>query len=45
MLSDAEFKLVDTCTIGTSDVCLLKVNGKVEVACKKSTEKEMALES
>jgi succinate dehydrogenase/fumarate reductase iron-sulfur protein len=33
-----------SCRIGLCDACLMKVNGKVEVACKKLAEKEMLIE-
>ena len=33
-----------SCRTGLCDACLMKVNGKVEVACKKLAEKEMILE-
>lgn len=33
-----------SCRTGLCDACLMKVNGKVEVACKKLAEKEMLLE-
>lgn len=33
-----------SCRTGLCDACLMKVNGKVEVACKKLAEKEMLIE-
>ena len=33
-----------SCRTGLCDACLMKVNGKVEVPCKKLAEKEMLLE-
>jgi len=33
-----------SCRTGLCDACLMKVNGKAEVACKKLAEKEMLLE-
>ena len=33
-----------SCRMGLCDACLMKVNGKVEVACKTPAEKEMLIE-
>ena len=33
-----------SCRMGLCDACLMKVNGKVEVVCKKPAEKEMLIE-
>lgn len=33
-----------SCRAGLCDACLMRVNGKVEVACKKLAEKEMLIE-
>lgn len=33
-----------SCRAGLCDACLMRINGKVEVACKKLAEKEMLIE-